>query len=253
MPDLLLELFSEEIPARMQTRAAEDLRRLVTDRLVEAGLTYASAAAFSTPRRLTLALPNCRRGRPRRWRSARARAWMRPKRRWMAFCARPASRASSWSGARTARARSGSPRSAVPAATRRRSWRRAVEAVVRDFPWPKSMRWGSGALRWVRPLQRIVCLLTDEHGAQVVPLDIDGIRAGDETEGHRFMARGPVRVPPSTTMPEAGGAPRRARPRGAGAAHPSRRDAARLRARAGAHRGQGLLAEVAGLVEWPSC
>ena len=63
-----------------------------------------------------------------------------------------------------------------------------LEATIRNFPWPKSMRWGAGALRWVRPLQSILCILTDETGAHIVPGDVDGIPFGDVTKGHRFMA-----------------------------------------------------------------
>jgi glycyl-tRNA synthetase beta chain len=65
-----------------------------------------------------------------------------------------------------------------------------VPQVIRNFPWPKSMRWGAGSLRWVRPLHSILCILSDEAGASVVPFDVDGIAAGDTTEGHRFMAPG---------------------------------------------------------------
>src|SRR5690606_26822587 len=65
-----------------------------------------------------------------------------------------------------------------------------LERVIRNFPWPKSMRWGAGALRWVRPLHSILSILSDEGGARVVPLSIDGIKAGDSTEGHRFMGKG---------------------------------------------------------------
>ena len=90
MPDLLIELFSEEIPARMQARAREDLKKLVTDGLVEAGLTYAGAGAFSTPRRLVLAVEGLTAKAARCARNARARAPMRPRRRWRASCAPPA-------------------------------------------------------------------------------------------------------------------------------------------------------------------
>ena len=65
-----------------------------------------------------------------------------------------------------------------------------VERTIRTFPWPKSMRWGSGSLRWVRPLHSILCLLTSEAGAEIVPFSVDGIKAGATTEGHRFMAPG---------------------------------------------------------------
>ena len=82
-----------------------------------------------------------------------------------------------------------------------------VEAAVRDFPWPKSMRWGDGCLRWVRPLHAILCILTRETGAEVVPLAIDGLAAGDITRGHRFHAPEPFRSAPSRTMPPSSAAP----------------------------------------------
>jgi glycyl-tRNA synthetase beta chain len=188
MPDLLLELFSEEIPARMQARARDDLRRLVTDGLVEAGLTYASAGAFSTPRRLVLTLEGLSaQSRPVReerkgprtdapeaalegfLRSTgltRDQLELRDEKKgqvWFAVVEKP-----------------GRPAAGIVA--------EVVETTIRSFPWPKSMRWGSGTLRWVRPLQSILCLLTDEGGAEVVPLDVDGIVAANTTAGHRFMA-----------------------------------------------------------------
>ena len=61
-----------------------------------------------------------------------------------------------------------------------------LEKAIRNFPWPKSMRWGQGSLKWVRPLHSILCILSDEAGTQIVPLDIDGIISGDTTHGHRF-------------------------------------------------------------------
>jgi glycyl-tRNA synthetase beta chain len=188
MPDLLLELFSEEIPARMQARARDDLRRLVTDGLVEAGLTYASAGTFSTPRRLVLTLEGLSaQSRPVReerkgprtdapeaalegfLRSTgltRDQLELRDEKKgqvWFAVVEKP-----------------GRPAAGIVA--------EVVETTIRSFPWPKSMRWGSGTLRWVRPLQSILCLLTDEGGAEVVPLDVDGIVAANTTAGHRFMA-----------------------------------------------------------------
>ena len=188
MPDLLLELFSEEIPARMQARARDDLRRLVTDGLVEAGLTYASAGAFSTPRRLVLTLEGLsaqsrpvreeRKG-PRTDAPAAAlegflrstgltrdQLELRDEKKGQVFFA--------------VVEKPGRPAAAIVA--------EVVEQVIRSFPWPKSMRWGSGSLRWVRPLHSILCLLTDEGGAEVVPLEADGIAAGNTTAGHRFMA-----------------------------------------------------------------
>jgi glycyl-tRNA synthetase beta chain len=128
-----------------------------------------------------------------------------------------------------------------------------LERTIRDFPWPKSMRWGSGSLRWVRPLHSILCLLTDEAGAEVVPLEVDGIRAGDTTAGHRFMAPGRFSVTGFDDLRrEAQARPcDPGRPRNGPST--SWHDATQhgLRAGAGTGRGPGLLAEVAGLVEWP--
>lgn len=189
MSDLLIELFSEEIPARMQARASEDLKKMVTDGLVEAGLTYAHAGAFATPRRLTLTIeglldksPDVREER----KGPRADA---PEKAIEGFLR----------GAGVSREdliereekkgtilyaiieKKGRPAAEIVA--------EVLEKTIRTFPWPKSMRWGTGSLRWVRPLHRILCILTDDAGeATVVPLDVDGIQASNETEGHRFMA-----------------------------------------------------------------
>ncbi|MES2914773.1 MAG: glycine--tRNA ligase subunit beta [Pseudomonadota bacterium] len=190
MPDLLIELFSEEIPARMQARAREDLRRLVTDGLVEAGLTYASAGAFSTPRRLVLSVEGL---------TAESRP-VREERKGPSTSA-PAQavegflRSTGLSLDQLERRadKKGETFYAVvekPGRAAAVIVAEVLEGVIRSFPWPKSMRWGSGSLRWVRPLQSIVCLLSDEGGAHVVPMEVDGIVAGNVTEGHRFMGHG---------------------------------------------------------------
>ena len=190
MPDLLIELFSEEIPARMQAKAREDLKRLVTDGLVEAGLTYASAGAFSTPRRLTLAVEGLTAAsRPVREERKGPRADA-PAAALEGFLRatgltkdqlelRDDKKAQVWFAVIEKRGRKAGDIVAE-----------VLETAIRTFPWPKSMRWGSGNLRWVRPLQSILCLLSDEAGSTLVPLDIDGLRAGNTTEGHRFLGAG---------------------------------------------------------------
>ncbi len=190
MPDLLIELFSEEIPARMQARAREGLKRLVTDGLVQAGLTYASAGAFSTPRRLTLTIEGLTaESRPVREERKGPRADA-PAAALEGFLRstgltkdqlelRDDKKAQVWFAVIEKPGRSAQ---AIVA--------EVLEAAIRDFPWPKSMRWGSGSLRWVRPLHSILCLLTTEAGSEVVALDVDGIKAGNTTEGHRFMGAG---------------------------------------------------------------
>lgn len=188
MSDLLIELFSEEIPARMQAAARENLRKLVTDGLVDAGLTYESAGAFSTPRRLTLSLTGL---------SAQSRA-VREERKGPRTDA-PAAAIEGFlrsTGLTLDQLEKRADKKAeVYFAVIEKPGRAAAEIVaevlertIRNFPWPKSMRWGSGALRWVRPLHSILCILVDEAGAQIVPLTVDGIEAGNTTGGHRFMA-----------------------------------------------------------------
>jgi glycyl-tRNA synthetase beta chain len=190
MPDLLIELFSEEIPARMQARARDDLRRMVTDGLVEAGLTYASAGAFSTPRRLTLTIEGL---------TAESRP-VREERKGPAVSApQPAidgflrSTGLTLDQLERRADKKGETFYAVvekPGRAAALIVAEVLEAAIRTFPWPKSMRWGSGALRWVRPLQSILCLMSDESGPTVVPVTVDHLTAGNTTEGHRFLGNG---------------------------------------------------------------
>ena len=252
MPDLLIELFSEEIPARMQAKAAADLKRLVTDGLVEAGLTYASAGAFSTPRRLVLSVEELT-------------AESRPVRE-----ERKGPRTDAPAAALEGFLRStgltrdqlevrDDKKAQVYFAVVEKPGRKAdaivaevLEGVIRNFPWPKSMRWGAGSLRWVRPLQSILCLLVDEAGAQVVPVEVDGIIAGNTTEGHRFMGAGrfavssfeDYRLKLSRARVVLDAAEREAQ---IWQAATNMAFAAGLEA----VEDRGLLSEVAGLVEWP--
>ncbi|WP_456389492.1 glycine--tRNA ligase subunit beta [Profundibacter sp.] len=187
MPDLLIELFSEEIPARMQQRAAADLKRLMTDGMVAAGLTYASAGAFATPRRLTLSVDGLLAQSPT----------IREERKGPRVGAPDKAIEGFLRGAGVSRDQlevRDEKKGQVYFALIEKPGRPAAEIIaevlektIRNFPWPKSMRWGAGSLKWVRPLHSILCILSDEAGAQVVPLDIDGIKSGDSTEGHRFM------------------------------------------------------------------
>jgi len=191
MPNLLIELFSEEIPARMQARAAQDLKKLVTTGLVEAGLTYGGAASFATPRRLILAVEGLLAASPT----------LREERKGPRVDAPEQAIEGFLRGAGLTRDQleiRDEKKGQVYFATIEKPGRAAPEIVaevlenaVRNFPWPKSMRWGSGSLRWVRPLHTILCILTNEAGeAEVVALDIDGIQAGNTTEGHRFLGDG---------------------------------------------------------------
>lgn len=254
MADLLLELFSEEIPARMQAKAAEDLRKRVTDGMVDAGLVYEGASAFAGPRRLTLdirGLPKATAPRREERKGPRADA---PEKAIEGFLR-------STGLAREQLEERADKKGAVLFAVIDQPGRPAPEviaevvaAVVRDFPWPKSMRWGAGSLRWVRPLHSILCLLTDEAGAEIVPFEIDGIVAGDVTFGHRFHAPGPIRVSSFDDY----AAKLEAAHVVLDGAERARRIEADARTLAFAQglelvEDAGLLAEVAGLAEWPVC
>ena len=252
MPDLLIELLSEEIPARMQARAAEDLRRLMTDGMVEAGLAYRHATAHATPRRLALAVEGLADRSPDTAEERRGPRADAPDKAIEGFLR----------GAGVARddleARAEAKGTFLYATIRREG--RAADAIVaevlertvRAFPWPKSMRWGDGTLRWVRPLRRILCLLSDEAGARVVPLEIDGIAAADLTEGHRSMAPGAFAV---TGFEDYEAKLARAHvvlsaeARAEAIAHDARQAA--FAAGLELVEDPALLAEVAGLVEWP--
>jgi glycyl-tRNA synthetase beta chain len=196
MPDLLLELRSEEIPARMQRKAAGDLKKLLTDALVEAGLTYEGAREYWTPRRLTLDI---------RGLNARS-ADVREERKGPRTDANDRAIEGFLRGAGLASiseahvhsdpkkgdfyvahiVKSGRPTEEIIA--------EVMPGIIRNFAWPKSMRSGAasakaGAIRWVRPLQSIICLFGPENEeTQVIPFEVDGITASNVTYGHRFHA-----------------------------------------------------------------
>ncbi len=190
MPDLLIELFSEEIPARMQAKAADDLKSRVTNGLVEAGLTYGGAAAYATPRRLALRVDGLTDRSPDVKEERKGPRVDAPEKAVEGFLR----------GAGVSREdlverdeKKGRVFYAVidkPGRDAAAIVAEVLEDTIRNFPWPKSMRWGDGSLRWVRPLHRILCVLSREDGTDVVALDVDGIVAGRTTEGHRFMAPG---------------------------------------------------------------
>src|SRR3954447_21516828 len=259
MPDLLLELFSEEIPARMQAKAADDLRRMVTDKLVAEGLVYEGAKAFATPRRLALTVHGIPARQPDLKTERRGPKIGAPDAAVQGFL--KAAGLKSLDEATIQK----DPKGDFYVALIEKPGRATLDVlaemlpvIVRTFPWPKSMRWGErsarpGALQWVRPLHSIVAtfgLETEEP--DVVKFALDGIAAGQITFGHRFMAPAPISV-------------RRFEDYEAKLLHakvvldPERRkdailtDAKQLAFAQGFEliEDQGLLDEVAGLVEWP--
>ncbi|MFY9698701.1 MAG: glycine--tRNA ligase subunit beta, partial [Rhodoplanes sp.] len=191
MPDLLLELFSEEIPARMQARAAEDLRRLVTERLVEAGLVYEGAKAFVTPRRLALFVQGVPARQPDLREERKGPRVGAPDAAVQGFL-----KSAGLSSIAEAQIQRDPKKGDFYVALVEKPGRPAIDVlaetlpvVIRTFPWPKSMRWGDGRLTWVRPLHSIVATFGPEtEDPDVVPFSVDGLAAGDVTEGHRFLA-----------------------------------------------------------------
>jgi glycyl-tRNA synthetase beta chain len=252
MPDLLIELFSEEIPARMQARAREDLKRLVTDGLVEAGLTYASAGAFSTPRRLVLSVEGLTGESPTVREERRGPRVDAPKKALEGFLRATGLRKEELEQREDRRGkvwfavieRPGRPADEIVA--------EVLERTIRQFPWPKSMRWGAGTLRWVRPLHAILCLLSDESGSRVVPMEVDGIAASDTARGHRFMAPGAFSVAGFDDYVAKLKKAHVLLDHAERAGH-IRNEAANLAFAQGLElvEDKGLLSEVAGLVEWP--
>ena len=179
MPQLLLELFSEEIPARMQAQAARDLERMFRERLADQGLLPEALTSFAGPRRLTLVaegLPAAQGDRSEERKGPRVGAPDAAVEGFLRSTGLSRDQLVERDGVYFAVIqRKGRQTSEIIAET--------VEQIVRNFPWPKSMTWGRGTLRWVRPLKRILCVFNGE----IVPFSIDGIESGDVSEGHRFM------------------------------------------------------------------
>ncbi|RFC68876.1 MULTISPECIES: glycine--tRNA ligase subunit beta [Mesorhizobium] len=260
MPDLLLELRSEEIPARMQRKAAGDLRKMVTDGLVDAGLTYEAAREYWTPRRLTLDL----RGVTARSRDVheeiKGPSTTAPEQAVQGFL-----RKAGLFDISQAHIHNDPKKGDFYVAHLSRPGRSAEEiiaelipAIIRSFPWPKSMRWGKasakpGALRWVRPLQSIVCTFGPEtEEPVVVDFEVDGIRSGNITYGHRFHAPEDIvvrRFDDYVSKLEAAKVILDAERR----KEIIRADAVNLAFANGLEmvEDEGLLEEVSGLVEWP--
>ncbi|MFN3777490.1 MAG: glycine--tRNA ligase subunit beta [Brevundimonas aurantiaca] len=182
MPQLLLEIFSEEIPARMQQGAARDLDRMVSDRLKAAGLTWDALTTYAGPRRLTLVIDGLPAATPDREEEVKGPKASAPEQALEGFLRKTGltrDQLTERDGVLYAVLSSkGRATTDLVAET--------VDQVIRAFPWPKSMRWGSGSLRWVRPIKRILCLFD----GKVAPFEVDGIQSDAITEGHRFLGSG---------------------------------------------------------------
>ena len=202
MPDLLLELHSEEIPARMQRQAAEDLRKLTTNALVDAGLTYDAAQGFATPRRLALHVIGLPAAQPDRREERKGPRVGAPDAAIQGFL-KSAGLSRIEEAKRVSDGKKGEFYVAVIEKKGRATRDLIAEilpGILKSFPWPKSMRWGaasarSDALRWVRPLRSILCVFGVPHETpETIEFALDGITAADATYGHRFLAPEKIHV-----------------------------------------------------------
>ncbi|WP_375609075.1 MULTISPECIES: glycine--tRNA ligase subunit beta [unclassified Bartonella] len=198
MSDLLLELFSEEIPARMQRKAAADLKKAVTDQLVNAGLTYKAAREYWTPRRLTLDVRGLSIRSKDVHEERKGPSIKSPQHVIDGFL-----RATGLNDVSEAHIGHDDKKGHFYIAKIVKKGRAAEEIIadilpdiIRNFPWPKSMRWGkdsaqSGTLKWIRPLQNILCIFGPEIGeTHVVPFTIGSLKSNNLTYGHRFLSDG---------------------------------------------------------------
>nr|WP_314443401.1 glycine--tRNA ligase subunit beta [uncultured Sphingomonas sp.] len=247
--DFLLELLSEEIPARMQSRARNDLARMFAEELGKAGIEAEAIETFATPRRLGLiarGLPLATAAVSEEIKGPRASAPPQALEGFLRKTGLTRDQLVERDGVLFAVIdKPGQPTAAVMGA--------AVEQIIRGFPWPKSMRWGAASastasLRWVRPLQGIVALLGDT----IVPVEVEGLTSGATTVGHRFHHPGPITLGGASDYAEKLRACRVIVDADERAA--IIRDRARtLAAEAGLTlvEDEGLVAENAGLTEWP--
>src|SRR6478752_2188312 len=202
MPDLLLEIFSEEIPARMQAKAADDLRRMVTEKLVAEGLVYEGASAFATPRRLALTVHGVPARQPDLKEERKGPRVGGPDAAVQGFL-----KATGLKSLEEAQIQKDPKKGDFYIALIEKPGRPTLEVlseilpiIIRTFPWPKSMRWGaasakSSSLTWVRPLHSIVATFGIEtEEPEVVQFDLSGVSVGQTTYGHRFLAPDAIEV-----------------------------------------------------------
>ncbi len=197
MPELLLELFSEEIPARFQKKAADDLKKLVTDALVDNGLVYESAASFATPRRLALTVTGLPAASPDTREEKKGPRVGSPDKAIEGFL-----RGAGLSSIDEAKIESDPKKGEFYVAMIEKKGRAATEILqsvlpqtITSFPWAKPQRWGAGSLNWVRPLRAITATFgTENDEPEIVSFEVDGLASGNTTFGHRFLSPDAIRV-----------------------------------------------------------
>ena len=197
MPDLLLELFSEEIPARMQTIAAADLKKLITDSLVNHGLKFEGAKEFSTPRRIALCVVGIPTSTPASVEERKGPRVDAPEQAINGFLG-----AAGLKSIKDAQIKSDPKKGDYYVAVTEKPSQETGEIllefipqVIRKFSWPKSMKWGTTKMQWVRPLHSVLCTFGPEtEETQTIEFDLDGIPVGNSTQGHRFMSKGKLNI-----------------------------------------------------------
>ena len=250
MAELLIELFSEEIPAGLQMRAAGDLARLVGEQLKKAGIEFETPQTYATPRRLVVVMDGLPKSSPDVREEKKGPRVGAPEQALQGFL-----RGAGFASIDEAEIQSDPKKGDFYVAVIESKGRKTADLiaeimpdVIRNFPWPKSMRWGAGRLKWVRPLHSMICILD----GKVVKFEVDGIASGNKSRGHRFMGDDSFKVESFKEYKKALKA-RKVVLDGADRAEMIARDARKIAAKAGFElvEDEGLLREVAGLVEWP--
>lgn len=248
MAELLIELFSEEIPARMQKKASDDLKSMITKALKDAGLTFDVVDAYATPRRLALVVSGVPTATPDISEERRGPSTSAPEKALEGFMRGAGVTRDQLEEREEKKGTFFYAKIEKPGRAATDVIAEAIEATIRNFPWPKSQRWGSASLKWVRPLHSILAVF----GGETVAVDVDGFKAGNTTRGHRFMGADEFSVTDFADY-KAKLADHKVMLDPADRAALIEAECKQLSVSKGVEwiEDRGLLAEVAGLVEWP--
>ena len=188
MPNILLELFSEEMPADIQVSASKNLKKLITDKFAESGLLFSGATSFSTAQRLCIVIDGLPSNSEAKTEMRRGPKIDAPQKAIDGFVKSLGIKTDELEIKEDKKGKYYFAKLIKPAVETRYIASRVIESAIFGLSWPKSMRWGESKLRWVRPLKSILCILSDENGVETIPIDIDGIISSNTTRGHRFMS-----------------------------------------------------------------
>ena len=188
MPNILLELFSEEMPADIQVSASKNLKKLITDKFAESGVLFSGATSFSTAQRLCIVIDGLPSNSEAKTEMRRGPKIDAPQKAIDGFVKSLGIKTDELEIKEDKKGKYYFAKLIKPAVETRYIASRVIESAIFGLSWPKSMRWGESKLRWVRPLKSILCILSDENGVETIPIDIDGIISSNTTRGHRFMS-----------------------------------------------------------------